>query len=187
MVEISYSLPEPDLLRRHRERFPGGNWEDPPVQQIRPVLKQQLNLEQGELCAYCEGALQEKKSHIDHVRSRKNFPALTFVYSNLAQSCDGPLHCGHKKAASELPILPAPGCNRFFELVITDGEIVPFVGLEAVDRIRAQETLEVLGLNHAALSRTRLNYARVALGLPDHHRAEFLATIPFRWILRTVL
>nr|WP_275780867.1 retron system putative HNH endonuclease [Enterobacter hormaechei] len=40
---------------------------------------------QGGFCAYCECRLNRK--HVEHFRPRKDFPALTFEWTNLFGSC----------------------------------------------------------------------------------------------------
>ena len=185
MIELQHLLPEPDALRSHRRQHPRGDWGDPAVELLRPVLQHQLNSEQEGCCVYCETLLNEEHGHIEHIMSRRQSPDLTFAYDNLAHSCNGPGHCGHQKQGQTLPIEPRPGCNRFFAVMALDGQLAPAAGLTAEETQRATKTLGILGLNVAALAWQRKGFADAIHSLSDPADSdEFLATIPFRWSLR---
>lgn len=184
MIELGHQLPEPPELARHRASNPSGSWDADNFRPVRPIVRRQLHLEQYGLCVYCETELGEDEGHIEHVTPKGLNPALTFVYNNLAHSCQGPDHCGHHKKRQVLPILPGPGCNRFFSVMILDGRIVASAKLSSNEESqRADETVRILGLNCPSLSWQRKNYAAVIVHLPPEDRSEFIATIPFRWVL----
>ena len=84
---------------------------------VRPNVRRQLNLEQAGLCIYCENALSPDEGHLEHLKSKAANPGLTFVYDNLAHSCNGADHCGHFKKGRMMPVEPREGCNRFFALM----------------------------------------------------------------------
>src|ERR1017187_5175809 len=104
MIELQHLSPEPNELRDHRNANPGGSWDDPAFRTVRPTVRRQLNLEQERLCVYCESPLDEDEGHVEHIKSKGVNPPLTFVYENLAHSCDGPGHCGHYKKRQALPV-----------------------------------------------------------------------------------
>ena len=62
-------------------------------QEIRDSLRQL----QGEVCAYCEGPLDQLGQHIEHFRRKSIHTTLTFAWSNLYWSCDKNDSCGHFK------------------------------------------------------------------------------------------
>ena len=184
MIELAHQLAEPDELRQHRTGNPGGVWDDPAFGTVRPIVRRQLNLEQDGLCVYCETTLGENEGHVEHIKSKGVNPPLTFVYDNLAHSCNGPGHCGHHKRRHALPIEPRPGCNRFFTVMAVDGRIVASSGVTPNEANQATQTASILGLNAASLSWRRKGYADVILHLTPADKAEFLATSPFRWVLQ---
>ena len=113
-------------------------------------------IEQGFLCCYCEMALKDDNSHIEHFKPQKEFPELALDYQNLLCSClrdikkeeeeKHPIHCGHKKGdyfEQELLISPLnPDCESRFKF-LDDGRI------EAKDSqdTAAKNTIEKLGLD----------------------------------------
>ena len=127
MIELAHRLAEPAELRQHRTANPGGTWNDAEFGAVKPIVRHQLNREQEGLCVYCETELGEDEGHVEHIKSKGLNPPLTFVYDNLAHSCNGPTigpgHCGHRKKRQVLTIEPRPGCNRFFSVMILDGRV----------------------------------------------------------------
>lgn len=69
----------------------------------KSVLKQALLHEQGHLCCYCNGPVEDRDSHIEHFRPQSLFPELELDYANLHVSCQSnqarglALHCGMAK------------------------------------------------------------------------------------------
>lgn len=185
MIELQHLLSEPNKLTTCRRRNPGGSWDDPAFQTVRSTVRRQLNLEQEGLCVYCETRLNEDEGHVEHIKSKGLNPSLTFVYDNLAHSCNGPGHCGHQKKHQALPVEPRPGCNRFFALMALDGRLAPASGLDDVEKQQAIDTLRILGLNVPALAWQRKSYANTIRALSDPADvAAFIASAPFRWSLR---
>lgn len=116
-----------------------------------------LLLMQGGFCAYCECRLNRK--HVEHFRPRKDFPALTFEWTNLFGSC-GDTHkaggwerCGiYKDDGAELYdanqlIKPDDDIPDDYLLFLTTGRVVPIPGLTGPALIKAQETIRVFNLN----------------------------------------
>ncbi len=186
MIELAHQLTEPVELERYRAGHPRGSWDAGDFETVRHIVRWQLNLEQEGHCVYCETALDEHDGHVEHIESKGVNPALTFVYRNLAHSCHGPGHCGHHKKRQALPIQPRPGCNRFLAVMTLDGRIVASEGLSEAGTTQAEETVRILGLNASSLSWQRKDYAVAILHLPPEDKEAFLATIPFRWVLRTL-
>lgn len=186
MVELAHLLPEPASLAAHRAIHPTGPWDTLPSAPEKAELRHQLNLEQDGLCIYCESPLGQDEGHVEHIRSKALNPPLTFIYDNLAHSCEGPSHCGHCKRRQILPIEPRAGANQHFALSEITGELSPAIGLSASDTQRANETLKILGLNNSpGLNRQRRQYAAVVRSLSTAAEiAAFLNTSPFRWSLR---
>lgn len=185
MVEIDHVLQEPPSLATHRLGNPGGVWEDFPSKPNKQELRHQLNLEQEGLCIYCESELDLEEGHVEHIRSKTLNPPLTFVYQNLAHSCDGPGHCGHKKRRGVLPIEPRPSANDFFALSELTGVISPAIGLSTAEHAKANDTLLMLGLNsNTGLKRRRQQFAFALRSLSSATDiAAFLCNVPFRWSL----
>ncbi|MGW8159021.1 MAG: retron system putative HNH endonuclease [Desulfoprunum sp.] len=184
MIELQH-FHEPVELRDYRSAHPGSSWDDPAFELVRPVVRRQLNREQEGLCIYCEMLLLENEGHVEHIKSKGLNPHLTFVYDNLAHSCDGPRHCGHHKKSQVLPVEPRPDCNRFFYLMAMDGKLVPTPGLSQADTERAMKTIQILCLNTPALARQRKSFAYTVRCLSSKQDVDdFLKISPFRWSLR---
>lgn len=111
---------------------------------------------QGDFCAYCECSLNRK--HIEHFRSRDEFPALTFEWGNLFGSCGdtkigGWQRCGIYKdngAGQYNPdhlIKPDDDNPDDYLLFLTSGQVVPAKGIDEIKLLKAQETIRVFNLN----------------------------------------
>lgn len=187
MIELQHILLEPTELRNYRRRNPDGSWDDPAVEEIRPPIRHQLNLEQDGLCVYCECLLHEDEGHIEHIKPKSLNPHLTFEYTNLAHSCNEPKHCGHHKGRQSLPVEPQLGCNRFFSLMSLDGRLTPGLALTVDEVQQANDTIHILGLNTPSLTWQRKQYAETIYYLCQSNPADvenFIAESPFRWLLR---
>ncbi|MBF0551844.1 MAG: TIGR02646 family protein [Deltaproteobacteria bacterium] len=123
-------------------------------------LHQSIMEEQGYLCCYCGQRIDEKKSHIEHVRPRSKFPKQTFEYGNMLASClsntapKAPRHCGVLKDNwydEELFISPLqPDCEEHFRF-LANGEIRPRTENDKA----AETTIDKLGLNIPKLKNMR--------------------------------
>ncbi|QYU70198.1 TIGR02646 family protein [Leptolyngbya sp. 15MV] len=56
-----------------------------------------LEMMQGARCAYCEASVDDMGYHIEHFRRKRDFPQLTFEWSNLLMCCGKDDCCGHFK------------------------------------------------------------------------------------------
>lgn len=59
----------------------------------KPALREYLRQEQYQLCAYCEGKLEDNNSHIEHIEPQERNPQRRFDYQNLIASCNGGEEC----------------------------------------------------------------------------------------------
>lgn len=151
MIELCHRIPEPVELAKFRTKYPNASWSAVKFNSVRHVVRRQLNIEQEGHCAYCESKLSNDEGHIDHIKPKK-YSALTFVYDNLAHSCDNIRHCAIPKGAELLPIEPRRDCNAYFSLSSLDGRIDVAMDLADVDAERVRETVELLKLNHSSLA-----------------------------------
>lgn len=117
-----------------------------------------LNPMQNNFCAYCECRLRDK--HIEHFRTRDDYPKLTFDWNNLFGSCGNPQlagqspRCGIYKDRSGHPpynpdhlIKPDTDNPSDFLLFLTDGVVRARNDLSPSDKIKAEETIRVFNLN----------------------------------------
>ncbi len=129
----------------------------------RQEIRDSLEQFQGRRCAYCEASLDERGQHIEHFRSRGDFPTLIFTWENLFWSCDDLYHCGRFKDNGAGPynvndlINPADEDPEHFLRFSSDGTIRPRSGLTAAELHRANETLRVFNLDS---TRGPLRYMR---------------------------
>lgn len=199
MVELDRFLPEPQSFSDFRAQHPNApppEFNSDEFQAAKNAVKAQRNHEQGGLCIYCEQTLDATWGHVEHVKPQRGPHAqrgLTFVYSNLAHSCDGVVnrvsheHCGHAKAHGVLTVEPGLGCNAEVFLRTVDASIEPLATLPEPRKTALRADIEgLLKLNHPTLKAARKNWVDRALeilradpsGLP-----AFLANSPFRHIL----
>lgn len=170
MHKLERTTPAPDCLAQHDSTT--QTWDNLAAEckaNVRAALTQMqgppasVTAKTGESrvrCAYCEGALYPGDGHIEHFRrkSPQHFPQLTFTWSNLFLSCNGPEHCGHYKDRRTAPtydparlIKPDEDDPEFFLYFHSSGEVRPRTGLNAADTQRAKDTIAVFGLNAPAL------------------------------------
>lgn len=124
-------------------------------------------------CAYCEVRIvvpnppdgieaEYENSHIEHFRTRKDCPQLTFDWNNLFLSCTISKVCGkYKDEGHEFPYAPEdlikpdvddPDLYLHFS---STGEVLPRDGLDAQKTNRAKETIRVLRLDDPTLIHRR--------------------------------
>ncbi len=122
-----------------------------------------LNAMQQNLCAYCEADISSRASRrIEHFARRKDHKELTFAWGNLFGSCNSRHSCDiYKDAPGAAPyewknlIKPDEYDADQYLLFISDGTIIPRLGLTPEDLHRAEETLRVFNLDHADLRQER--------------------------------
>ncbi len=123
--------------------------------------------EQYYLCCYSELRPDEQGFgyHIEHIENKHQNPERTFDYSNLAASAlhshdlqmfQGAVFGGHAtgKQGRHSPVdmnrfisCHTPDCSRYFSYVLEDGRIIPSHTLNAIEKDRAQYTIDTLNLN----------------------------------------
>ncbi len=185
MIELEHSQPEPPELRRFRGKKPNTPWNDLP-HPVKDVIHKALDIEQENLCVYCETEINRKSCHLEHLQPQSIYPHLRFRYNNLAQSCNSPNHCGRKKGSQQIPVLPEPGCNNLFFLSGTDGKLEPNADLAQGQKDNVAKTIEILNLNSPDIARQRQQYITTVMGLGIDDD-NFLSDQPFRHILQTIL
>ena len=198
MVPLSLGSEPPELavyLVGHPHAGPAEFENDGDFQDTKGAIKAKLNDEQSGLCVYCEKVLRPIDGHVEHVHPKRGPHAdatRTFVYANLAQSCQGyhkeekKRHCGDAKGHLVLTLPPSPGCNEPFVLH-DDGLIVPnranpTPGLNPDDL--AKQVDETLRLNLSALKAERKGVLDAVKQLPQQERLGFLLGGPFRFIVQ---
>ncbi len=122
--------------------------------QIRARMRNHLASQQKSICCYCCRALDREKNnaiHIEHVKPRDQFPALSMEYSNLLASCSSDASCDKAKGKqydSALFVSPLDeDCESLFEY-LTDGSIKG-------RNERAEWTIKTLNLNEPNLRQAR--------------------------------
>ena len=185
MIELQH-LNEPPSLIRYRSRAPHAPWGQADFVPVRDDIRHSLHAEQDGLCVYCETSLTPDKSHVEHIKPKGTYPGLTYDFKNLALSCNEPTHCGHFKKNREIAVEPRSGCNEYFQLMTSDGKLVPAADLSDSDRHDALQTIEVLGLNTPALARQRQQFAATVQFLQKDEVGDFLSTAQFRHTLQRI-
>lgn len=148
-----------------------------------------LLAEQFGLCCYSELRAEEEGLgyHIEHVENKSQNPTRTFDYANLAASAlrsddlqnvnTGEAFGGHakgKQAGCDMARFVnchQPDCRGFFAYV-SDGRIVPSIGLSAMEGDRAQYTIDLLNLNSPYLRTLRRKWWDELQDVFDDHQAK---------------
>lgn len=133
----------------------------------------QLEVMQGQRCAYCEAHIYPGRRHIEHFRQRSKHPQGTFQWDNLFGSCERADSCGKHKDKMRYsdghilkPDVDEPDDYLRF---LSDGCIVPRGKLPTDRHHRAEETLRVFSLDHehGALRQMRRSALQGYLGVTE--------------------
>ena len=154
---------EPHAFSAWKAFHPGAVYDDlSRALGVKADLKRNLLSEQGGLCCYCERAISENTSHIEHFKpkdSHQRYAGLQLDYRNLHACCNlvptstTPNICGVKKGNVYSPDLVSPlepDCASHFAYGY-DGSIRS----SDVHDARAVYTINLLGLNDAFLQALR--------------------------------
>jgi uncharacterized protein (TIGR02646 family) len=195
MIELSHRSVAPSALTnfvRNTTNLQASDFDSLAFRPVKQAVKLALHQDQGGLCVYCERLLSAVDGQVEHLLPKAGenaHPHLAFTYTNYAHGCIQNATCGQKKKNGLLPILPAPGCNAQM-MLSTDGTILPLPNLTRKQRHPVMQTLQMLGLEakqSPALKEERKAWIDASLTIMQQAPAEFdafLATIPFRHILR---
>lgn len=156
----------PDVLKNWNRS--NRAWEDFVAD---PTAYSQVKLsllgEQNHLCCYCESAIKDSGSHIEHYEPRSRVQNRTYKYANLACSCNGSVgrdrHCGHKKGRdydNRLFINPSVDNSGKFFSYDTNGGISAAYGLSADETQRVDYMVRLLNLSCARLTGMRRAHGR---------------------------
>lgn len=157
------AVPAPTCLARYK---PGADRWDALTREDREEIRAQLGILQKMRCAYCECDLQNESHdpHLEHFEQRSRALAKTFSWYNIFWSCTRPDRCGKRKDSVVQTYNPAdllkPDVDdpRAFLFFTSEGGVEPRVGLGAVARRRAEETIRVFALDHPSLVAMRKAY-----------------------------
>lgn len=159
--------PAPEFFKTDTQRL--SNWAEYGKQgEKRKAKEHMLEHEQAHLCVYCESKVNLNQSHIEHIKPKAQdmYPHLTFVWENLAVSCNGTVHnpqndkdphnCGHKKEneydeALFIDPTVVTDIRDYFQYDVDDATILP----SPKKPQSAQYTINILRLNSARLSKAR--------------------------------
>lgn len=136
----------------------------------RPETRAACLIEQWSLCAYSEVVLDESDlgMHLDHVKPKSKFKALTFDHANLLLSAIDDIKAreltrqdvfgGHARGNRYHPyafIQPLMAdCRSYFHYVV-DGRVEPRRGLSTRNRRCAAYTIAIMNLNAPVLVNRR--------------------------------
>lgn len=119
---------------------------------LKNTVKKALMAEQGYLCCYCEQALDDINSHIEHFRPQSDPTVDPLDFSNLLCSCQNqirkgePRHCGNLKGDwfdEVLLLSPLEKSSEARFKFTADGHIQPQDNQDMAARV----TIDKLGLN----------------------------------------
>lgn len=182
---------------------------DIPTSEHRDHIWMKLTAMQGERCAYCEAAITPSTRHIEHFRQRNRHPQGTYDWHNLFGSCKRFGTCGNQKdSCGHYPhedlIKPDVEDPEAYLIFTPNGSVQPRANLSPRDRVRAEQTIRILGLEGALTQirkahtsgylQTALDIAELARDLPEQEWLPFLqdelelvAHLPFATAIKHVL
>jgi len=100
------------------------------------------------MCAYCESKI--KKYHIDHFKTRNQYPEFTFNYNNLFVSCECEKSCAKNK--DKIGLNRSDFDNFYFPLSININEFeYTLLGDILGKTDKAKKTIEIFNLNSKSL------------------------------------
>jgi uncharacterized protein (TIGR02646 family) len=137
------------------------------AQATYPPVKEALLQEQNGLCCYCESAISNQDSHIEHYEPRDRNPGRIFDYTNMACSCNGGAdkdrHCGHKKGRgydNALFINPSVEASGHLFSYDAEGGIGPAYEAPANQAERVEYMIRKLNLGCPKLTGMRKAHGR---------------------------
>lgn len=161
-----------DFVRLHKPR----KWEDLDPNVSKESRCHILLNEQGSLSGYTEKLLDVDKAdlHIDHFYKRSLFNANVFDWNNLVVDEHSPYygadykdnnreHGAKSRQDYDMIINPVKENPQDFFEYLSNGSIVPKVGLDEHDSQKAIRTIEVFNLNHSSLVESRCDVIRQIL------------------------
>ncbi|KHT54448.1 hypothetical protein RJ41_08010 [Alteromonas marina] len=126
MYEIKKS-PQPNSLTTYKYD-PNASYSNLPAD-VKTEIKESLLDEQGQLCAYCMGAIKIDTMRIEHWASQTNNANLELDYSNMLACCQGNegqnpsfYICDKRKADSDLKYNPSNPRHSILTRLSYDGQ-----------------------------------------------------------------
>lgn len=169
---------EPKSWSEYRLSTPGADFDGAPKADLRKALLD----EQGYVCCYCMGRIDESTTRIEHRRPRQKYPKEQFDYRNLLAACPGGEgqdselhHCDKHKHNEEITLDPADP-NKDIEGKIryrdASGEI------DSDDPQIRHDLVETLRLNLEHLKKARQEVLDgFKLGFERKHKGDWSAEI----------
>ncbi|RYM34980.1 TIGR02646 family protein [Brumimicrobium glaciale] len=128
-------------------------------------LREYMITIQEKMCCYCEISLNtNKEAHLEHLKSRHNYPIERFNFDNIYASCQFNDSCGHFKGHANYNkmVLPDSVCDQRFTYT-NNGLIIPSVSGDTA----AINTIESLNLNCKRLKNARQDIIRIIEDIND--------------------
>ena len=131
-----------------------------------------LGSRSADICWYCERQCEPaseaggKAATVDHFKPRSRFPELTYEWTNWVFSCR---RCNEDHKQDKWPasgyVDPSDSNvqerpEQYFNYDVLTGEIVPHPGLQGDAKLRAEITIDDLGLNKIDVRFYRINWTR---------------------------
>lgn len=153
-------LERPDAPPCLKMYTPADNWQTL-SDQDKDSIWEHLDRMQYGLCAYCEReipAVNRHRRHIEHFKPRSKYPKDAFEWVNLFGACNDDNFCARFKDSPKCPsyatedlIKPDADSPREFLTFLSNGEVIPKKQISTDHQKRAQQTIDVLQLNHHTL------------------------------------
>lgn len=148
---------------QHYRHGVGSRPTDAHWRQFHPDLKRVFS----GLCAYCE---EITKGEVDHLRPKSKFPELVYSWSNWLFACH---ECNHAKGSTwpdsgyvDPCAISGPGRpEHYFVYDTVVGFILPNPSLSSYHRLKAQKTIDALGLNESHHLKNRVQWLELLLAV----------------------
>ncbi len=156
MQKIDKTGAMPDITAQWIKKNSKLNWNDLPFDE-KEALREQLHNEQNGLCCYCCREISTKGVSVEHLQDKHQHPKLQFNYDNLLLSCTSTKHCNQTKQSKAIKMHPLhTDCDESIKMNILSAQLVGNKNKED-----AEESIEILKLNHRELLNRRNNLIRI--------------------------
>jgi len=119
-------------------------------QKVNVLLLPFLRTETNYHCSFCDGfPLETTGETVEHFRPKASFPLLSYLWANLLYCCK---YCNENKGEKFEKLLIKPNDRHYdfetyFLFEYDTGRIEPHPALIGIDRLKAENTIRLYGLN----------------------------------------
>jgi len=152
-------------------------------QKVNLLLLPFLRIETNFHCSFCDGfPLETTGETIEHFRPKSSFPLLSYLWANLLYCCK---YCNENKGENlERSLIKPNDINYSFETYFLfdydSGKIEPNPALISTEKLKAENTIRLYGLNEYNRPLWRKRFLKLYLKTENPDIEDF----PYRFIFQ---